>query len=437
VTAPSLPSSAPLVIERVRVVDPSRGLDDTGTVIVADGRILAAGPDAANQGLPDGATVIDGAGSTVIPGLVDMRVFVGEPGFDHRETFASASRAAAAGGVTTLVTMPDTDPVIDDPALVDFVLRRARDTAVVRVHPMAALTKGQAGLETTEFGLLREAGAVGFSSGRHAVANAQVLRRSLTYARDFDALVCHLPEDPDLKGSGVMNQGETAVRLGLSGIPAEAESVMLARDLRLARLSGGRYHAAAVSTAEAVELLAWAKERGIRATAAVPITNLTLNERDVGAYRTFFKTSPPLRSEDDRTALVQAVADGTIDVIVSNHDPQDVETKRQPFAEAADGAIGVETLLAAALRLVHAGDVPLVRLVEALATRPAAILGLDAGTLKPGAPADLAIVDLEEPWVLSERDILSRSKNTPYEGARFSGRVRRTIVSGRTVFERA
>jgi dihydroorotase len=307
---------------------------------------------------------------------------------------------------------------------------------VVRVHPMAALTKGQAGQEMTEIGLLMEAGAVGFSSGRGAVTNAQVFRRTLTYARDFDALVCHLPEDPDLKGSGVMNAGGTAVRLGLSGIPAEAESVMLARDLRLARLSGARYHASAISTAEAVELIAWARDRGIRASAAVPITNLTLNEFDVGAYRTFFKTDPPLRSEDDRTALVRALADGIIDVVVSNHDPQDVETKRQPFAEAADGAIGLETLLAAGLRLVHSGDVDLIRLLDAMSTRPARLLGLPAGTLAAGAAADVVLFDPEEPWILAEADIRSRSKNTPYEGARFTGRVIRTVVGGRTVFSR-
>lgn len=426
-------AAAPLVIERARIVDPSRNLDAVGTVIVADGRIVAAGPDAANQGRPEGARVVDARGVAVIPGLVDMRVFVGEPGNDHRETFATASRAAAAGGVTTIVSMPDTEPVIDEPALVDFVLRRARDTAVVRIHPMAALTRGQAGEQMTEIGLLKEAGAVGFSSGRHVVRNAQVFRRALTYARDFDALVCHLPEDPDLGGSGVMNAGDTAVRLGLSGIPAEAESIMLARDLRLARLSGGRYHASAVSTAEAVELVAWAKDLGIRATAAVPVTNLTLNEIDVGAYRTFFKTRPPLRREDDRRALVEALAAGVIDVVVSNHDPQDVEMKRQPFAEAADGAIGLETLLAAGLRLVHAGDVALSRLVDAMSTRPAAMLGLDAGSLRPGAAADLAIVDLDLPWVLSEESIVSRSKNTPYEGARFTGQVRATLVGGRMV----
>ncbi|WP_181701805.1 dihydroorotase [Chthonobacter albigriseus] len=424
----------PLVLDRARVVDPSRGLDALGAVIVTGGVIRAAGPEALNQGRPDGAEVIDCSGLVVAPGLVDMRVFVGEPGYDHRETFASASRAAASGGVTTIVTMPDTNPLIDEPALVDYVLRRARDTAVVRVHPMAALTKGQAGAEMTEFGLLKEAGAIGFTSGRSVVTNAMVLRRALTYARDFDGLVCHLPLDPDLAGSGVMNEGDTSVRLGLTGIPAEAESVMLARDLRLARLAGGRYHASAVSTAEAASLMAWAKDQGIQATSAVPITHLTLNEIDVGAYRTFFKMSPPLRREDDRLALVKALADGAIDVIVSNHDPQDVETKRQPFAEAADGAIAVETLLSAGLRLVHAGDLPLLRLFEATATRPARLVGLDAGTLSPGAPADIVVFDPEEPWVLSEADVVSRSKNTPYEGARFSGRVRRTLVGGRTVY---
>jgi dihydroorotase len=426
----------PIVFQRARVVDPSRGIDAPGAVIVAGGVIVAAGPEALNNGHPDGAEVIDCAGGVIAPGLVDLRVFVGEPGFDYRETFASASHAAAAGGITTIVSMPDNDPVIDEPALVDYVQRLARDTAIVRVHPMAALTKGQAGAELSEFGLLKEAGAVGFTSGRRSVANAQVLRRALTYARDFDALVCHLPEDPDLKGSGVMNAGDAAVRLGLSGIPAEAETVMLARDLRLARLARGRYHASAVSTAEAVELIRWGKDAGINATAAVSIANLTLNEIDVGAYRTFFKTQPPLRSEDDRLALVRAVADGTIDVIVSNHDPQDVEMKRQPFAEAADGAIGLETLLAAGLRLVHAGDMPLIRLIEALSTRPARLIGLHAGTLAAGVRADITLLDPDEPWVLSERDIVSRCKNTPYEGARFTGRVRRTLVGGQTVFER-
>lgn len=426
--------SRPIVFENARVVDPSRDLDGPGAVIVTDGVIRAAGPDAIGHGRPDGAEVVDCAGRIVMPGLVDLRAFVGEPGFEHRETLASLSRAAAAGGVTTVVAMPDTDPVIDDPALVDFVRRRARDTAVVRVHPMAALTKQQAGAELSEFGLLKEAGAVGFTSGRGSLANANVLRRALTYARDFDALVCHLPLDPNLAGSGVMNLGETSVRLGLQGIPHEAETVVLARDLRLARLAKGRYHASAVATAEAVDLMAWAKSEGIRATAAVAINNLTLNEIDIGAYRTFFKVSPPLRTEDDRLALVKAVADGVIDVVVSNHDPQDVETKRQPFSEAADGAIGVETLLAAGLRLVHGGDLTLSRLIEATALRPARLAGLDAGTLAPGAPADLVLLDLHEPWLLTKDAIVSRAKNSPYEDARFTGRVLRTLVGGRTVY---
>ena len=423
----------PLAVTGARIVDPSRGLDAVGTILVADGRIVAAGPGALNQGTPDGAEIVDGRGLLVAPGLVDMRVFVGEPGHEHRETLESASRAAAAGGVTTIIVMPDTDPPIDDPALVDFILRRARDTAIVRVHPMAALTKGLAGRETTEFGLLAEAGAVGFTDGRRAVTSARVMRRALTYARDFGALVTHHVEDPDLVGSGVMNEGETASRLGLSGIPREAETIMVDRDLRLAALTGGRYHAAQLSSADAAAAIRAAKDRGLDVTAGIAVTHLTLNELDVGAYRTFFKLSPPLSGEDDRRAMVAALADGTIDIVVSSHDPQDVETKRQPFAESADGAIGLETLLAAGLRLVHSGEVPLARLIDAMSTAPARRLGLEAGTLAPGAAADLVLVDLGAPWVVQAETLVSHAKNTPYEDARLQGRVLRTLVAGRTV----
>lgn len=423
----------PLVVEGARIVDPSRGLDAVGSAVLAGGVVLAAGPAALNQGVPEGAEIVDGRGLCVMPGLVDMRVFVGEPGHEHRETLATASRAAAAGGVTTLVVMPDTDPPIDDPALVDFVHRRARDTARVRVHPMAALTKGLAGREMTEFGLLLEAGAVGFTDGRRSVASARVMRRALTYGRDFGALVVNHPEDSDLVGAGVMNEGEVATRLGLSGIPREAETIVLDRDLRLAALTGGRYHAAQVSCGDSVAALEVAKERGLDVTAAVSIAHLTLNENDVGAYRTFARMSPPLRAEDDRRAMVAAIASGLVDIIVSSHDPQDVETKRHPFAEAADGVVGLETLLAAGLRLVHGGDVTLLRLVEALSTAPARRLGLAAGTLRPGAAADVAVVDLGAPWVVSEAALASRSKNTPFEGARMQGRVVRTLVAGRSV----
>jgi dihydroorotase len=427
--------TAPILLANARVVDPSRGIDARGAVLVSDSRIVAAGPEALNQGAPDDAGVVDCRGAAIVPGLVDMRVFVGEPGGEHRETLETASRAAAAGGVTTIVTMPDTNPVIDDPALVDFVLRRARDTAMVRVHPMAAMTRGLAGEELAEFGLLKEAGAVAFTQGRTSLRNTKVMRNALTYARDFDALIVHHVEDPDLARAGVMNEGETATRLGLPGIPREAESIVLERDIRLARLTGGRYHAAQVSCAPAAGILRRAKTEANGVTAGAAIAHLALNENDVGAYRTFFKMSPPLRSEDDRRAMVEALADGTIDIVCSAHDPQDVERKRQPFAEAADGAVGLETMLAVGLRLVHSEDVTLSRLVEAMSTRPARLLGLEAGTLAPGAPADLAVVDLEWPWIVKEDELHSRSRNTAFEGARLTGKVLRTMVAGRFVHQ--
>lgn len=424
----------PTVFTGARIVDPARGFDAVGTVVIADGRILAAGPDALNQGAPEGADIVDATGKVVIPGLVDMRVFLGEPGHEHRETFASASRAAAAGGVTTIITMPDTDPVIDDPALVDFVLRRAREQADVRVHPMAALTKGLKGIETTEIGLLQEAGAVAFTDARQSVASSLVMRRALTYARDFGALIVHHVEDPSLAGAGVATEGEFASRLGLPGIPREAETIMLERDMRLVALTGGRYHASQLSTGESVEILRAAKARGLDVTAGVSINHLTLNELDIGTYRSFLKFSPPLRCEDDRQAMIEAVADGTIDIVVSSHDPQDVEMKRHPFAEAADGGIGLETWLAASLRLVHDGRLSWARLVEAMSLRPAERLGLDAGRLSPGSIADLAIIDPGLPWEVDRQKLFSRSKNSPFEDARFSGRVIRTLVGGRTIY---
>ena len=426
----------PLVLKNARIIDPSRDLDGTGSLLIADGRIVAAGPEADSARLYN-AEVTDCRGAVVAPGLVDMRVFVGEPGIEHHETLASASQAAAAGGVTTIVTMPDTDPVIDDIALVDFVLRRARDTAIVHVHPMAALTKGLAGQELSEIGLLSGAGAVAFTDGRRPVTNAQVMRRALTYARDFGALVVHHPEDPDLVGDGVMNEGETATRLGLKGIPREAETIMIDRDLRLLRLTGGRYHAAQISCADSLQAIRRAREEGLDVTCSVSINHLTLNETDIGSYRTFFKLSPPLRSEGDRRALVAALSEGLIDCIVSCHDPQDVEAKRHPFAEADSGAIGLETLLAAGLRLVHAGEIALSDLLAAMSTRPARLLGLEGGTLEPGAPADLIVFDPDMPWVVRPEELSSRSKNTVFEDVHLQGRVIRTMVAGKTVYEYA
>jgi dihydroorotase len=425
-----------VVLANARLVDPASARDERGAVLVRDGVIAdiawGGAPDA-----PEGAEVIDCGGHVLAPGLVDMRAFIGEPGAEHRETLKSASEAAAAGGVTTIVCMPDTNPVIDDPAIVDFVLRRARDTAIVNIRPAAALTKGLHGREMTEIGLLREAGAIAFTDGARSVGNAQVMRRALTYARDFGALLMHHVEDADLVGEGVMNEGEFASRLGLPGIPREAETLMLERDIRLVRLTGARYHAAMISCADSVDIVARAKDMGLPVTCGVSINSLTLNENDIGDYRTFLKLSPPLRGEDDRQALIGALADGVIDAVVSDHNPQDVETKRLPFAEAADGAVGIETLLSAALRLVHGGQIPLPKLLRALAAQPANILGLPGGRLAPGAPADLILVDIDAPYVLDKRDLRSRSKNSPFDEARLQGQVLKTLVGGSIVFERS
>jgi dihydroorotase len=425
----------PILLANARIVDPSRDLDEPGDVLIADGLIRDARRGIRASGVPEGTETIDCRGRIVAPGLVDMRAFVGEPGAEHRETLASASRAGAAGGVTTIVCQPETTPVIDDPAIVDFVLRRARDTAVVHVHPMAALTKGLGGQEMAEIGLLRASGAVAFTDGARSVTNAQVMRRALTYARDFDALVVHHTEDPDLIGEGVMNEGAFATRLGLMGIPSAAETIMLERDLRLVALTGSRYHAASVTCRNSLEVLRRAKEAGLPVTAAASINHLTLNEIDIGSYRTFFKVTPPLRAEPDRVSLVEALSSGLIDVVMSDHNPQDVEVKRLPFAEAAAGAIGIETMLAAGLRLVHGGELSLLVLFKAMSTRPAQLLGLPGGTLKPGAPADLIIVDPEAPWVLDPAGLKSKCKNTPFDEAKLQGRTVRTIVGGRTVYE--
>ncbi len=425
----------PILLANARIVDPSRDFDILGDLLIAEGVIREAKKGIGAAGGPEGTEVIDCRGKLVAPGLIDMRAFIGEPGEASRETLASASQAAAAGGVTTIICQPDTSPPIDEPATVDFVLRRARDTAIVHVHPMAAITKRLEGKEMTEIGLLKAAGAVAFTDGVKSIINAQLMRRVLTYASDFDALIVHHTEDPDLAGDGVMNEGEFAARLGLLGIPNAAESIMLERDVRLVALSGGRYHAASVSCADTLDVLRRAKDGGLRVTASASINHITLNENDIGPYRTFLKLTPPLRAEDDRKALVDALRSGLIDVIMSDHNPQDVETKRLPFAEAAPGAIGLETMLAAGLRLMHGGEVELVALLRAMSTRPAELLGLPGGTLKTNAPADVIVVDLEMPWVLDPGDLKSKCKNTPFDEARLTGRVVRTIVSGRTVYE--
>ena len=425
----------PILLANARIIDPSRDLDFPGDMLIADGVIRDIKKGIGAGGVPEGTEVVDCRGKLIAPGLIDMRAFIGEPGAASRETLGSASQAAAAGGVTTIICQPDTSPAIDDPATVDYVLRRARDTAIVHVHPMAAITKGLAGEEMTEIGLLKAAGAVAFTDGERSVTNAQVMRRALMYARDFDALIVHHTEDPDLVGDGVMNEGEFAARLGLLGVPTAAESIMLERDIRLVGLTGGRYHAASVTCGDSLEVLKRAKEAGLAVTASVSINHITLNENDIGPYRTFLKVVPPLRAEDDRKRVVEALAAGLIDVIMSDHNPQDVETKRLPFAEAAPGAIGLETMLSAGLRLVHNEELDLMTLLRAMSTRPAEILGLPGGNLRNGAAADVIVVDTEMPWVLDPDELKSKCKNTPFDEARLTGRVVRTIVAGRTIYE--
>lgn len=427
----------PLAIINARLVDPASHTETRGGVIMQMGLIVGLGADVRPGALPDGCDTIDAAGLVLTTGLVDLSAHCGEPGGEHRETLRTASEAAAAGGITTVVCRPDTDPVTDDPAIIDFILRRARDKAIVNILPAASITKGMRGLEMTEFGLLLEAGAVAFSEAKKSVRNAQVMRRALTYARDVCALVMHHVEDGDLAGNGVMNEGEFATRKGMPGIPAEAESIMLERDLTLVRMTGARYHAAMISTPASVELIRRAKQDGLPVTCGVSINSLTLNENDIGDYRTFCKLSPPLRHEDERLVLVAALAEGVIDVVVSDHDPQDVETKRQPFTEAANGAVGLETMLSAGLRMVHAGQLGLPFLMAALSRNPARLLGVECGRLARGAPADLILLDPDEPHVLDKRQLRSRAKNSPFDEARLEGRVRMTMVGGRVVHRAA
>ena len=427
----------PILLANGRILDPSRNLDIEGDLLIADGLIREAKRGIGAAGVPENTEIIDCRGNLIAPGLIDIRAFVGEPGAEYRETIASASQAAAAGGVTTIACQPDTSPVIDDPALVDFILRRARDTALVNVHPMAAMTKGLLGQEMTEIGLLRDAGAIAFGNGKTSVANARVMRNGLAYAKDFGALIAHHLEDPSLGQDGVMNEGEVATRLGLRGVPTAAETIMLERDIRLVELTGGHYHAAQISCRTSVDIIRTAKLMGLPVTCGVSINHLTLNENDIGPYRTFFKMKPPLRSEDDRRAMVEGVASGDIDVIVSAHDPRGAEGKRRPFAEAADGAVGLETLLGAALRLYHNGEVELPRLLRALTANPARLLKLNSGRLAKGAPADLVLIELDTPWIVEPERLCSKSKNTPFDGARLEGRAVLTLVAGRPVYNYA
>ena len=421
-----------LAFTHARLIDPSQQLDGLGTLLIQGDRIVDSGP---NLAIPSDAEIIDCKGLALLPGLVDMQVFTGEPGEEHRETLATVSQAAAAGGVTHLAMMPNTSPVIDDAALVDYVLRRARATSIVRVHPMAAITKNCDGVHMSEFGLLQEAGAVAFTDGDRAVMNALTMRRALSYAANFNALIMQHAMDQDLQSAGVMHEGELATRLGLAGIPVAAETAIIDRDLRLVELTGGRYHIAQISAAESVATIRAAKARGLKVSCSVSATHLMLNENDVESYRTFAKLDPPLRSEGDRLALIDGIADGTIDVIVSGHNPQDAEAKRQTFAQSAYGTVGVETLLAGVLTLYHADELDLLSLLATITSHPAALLGLQAGSLEAGRKADFSLVNLDAPWIVDADNLRSKSKNAAIDGRKLQGVVEACYVSGKRVFD--
>lgn len=414
-----------------RLIDPVALTDGPGALLVENGVITQVFEE--THPAITGPTVVDCNGKCLAPGIVDIGVKVSEPGERHKESFRSAGRAAAAGGVTTIVTRPDTLPAIDTPETLEFVERRASIDAPVRVLPMAALTKGRDGREMTEIGFLQDAGAVAFTDCDRVVTNTKVYSRALTYARSLDALVIAHVQEPVLSDGAAVTSGKFASLRGLPGVTPMAERMGLDRDISLIEMTGARYHADQITTARALPALERAKRNGLRVTAGVGIHHLTLNELDVADYRTFFKLKPPLRSEEDRLAVVQAVADGLIDIICSMHTPQDEESKRLPYEEAESGAVGLETLLPAALRLYHAGQVDLPRLFRALSLNPSRILGLETGRLLDGAPADLVLFDADAPFILNRETLLSKSKNTPFDGARMQGRVIGTWVAGNRI----
>jgi dihydroorotase len=420
-----------LLIANVRLLDPASGLDTEGGLLVRNGLIVDLGR---NLGAPDQAETIEGDGAILCPGLVDMRVALGEPGYEYRETIASAAQAAAAGGITTLAALPDSVPAIDDPALVFLLRSRGEATGSLTILPYAAITKGCRGEEMAELGLLREAGAVAFTDGRRALANAQLMRRVLSYATAFGGRVVQHPEEPSLAEGGVATEGELATRLGLPAIPLVAEAIMVARDIRLARLTGGALHFAHVSTAEAVELIRRAKHEGLDVTCDTAPPYFDLNETAIGDYRTYAKLSPPLRPEADRQAIAAGLVDGTIDAIASDHQPRDADDKRLPFAQASAGGAGLATLLGITLAQTHGGSLGLSQAIALLTHRPARLLGSTAGTLARGTPADLCLFHPDRVWQVQAGRLPGKAQNTPFDGRALEGRVLGTWKAGRRVF---
>ena len=417
------------------IIDPHNSINEIGGLIIGDkGQLEAVGKKVNTNNIPSREKVIDLKGKYIFPGLVDMRVFVGEPGFEYKENFRTLSNAALSGGVTSVVTMPNTDPIIDNVSIVDFLKRRGRDKSKINIYPTASLTKGTEGTNMTEFGLLQSKGIIGFTDGTKTIQNTRVMSRIMNSASDLDTLIMQHAEDYELAKDGMINEGIIATKLGLQGIPEMAELIIIDRDLTLLNYINCRYHISQISSGRSVELIK-NKKNNLKFTCGVSINNLSLNENDIGDFRTFLKLSPPLRTEEDRIRLVQGLKDETIDVIVSDHKPEDEEQKRLTFAQAATGASGIETLLSLSLELYHNGSLKLETIIKALTSNPARILKINKGNLSVGNDADFCIVDINKPWIVKQENLISKSKNTSIENKKLQGKVTNTFVKGEELFK--
>ena len=429
----NVPADQTTAYVNARLLDPASGMDETGAVLIEGNKILAVGPRLFPEGPPQHIRVVDCRGLCLAPGLIDMCVHLPEPGGEHKETFDSASAAAAAGGVTSMICLPDADPAIDNEAVLEFIARRARETNIVKIYAYGAITHGRDGGELTEFGILSQAGALAFTDADRAIADTLVMRRALAYAATFDLLIVQHPEEPRLSHNGQMNEGEMSTRLGLAGIPAAAEVMMIERDLRLVELTGARYHVAHVTTAMAIETIKAAKARGLPVTCDTAPHYITLTDAATAEYRTFAKVSPPLRGEDDRKAVIEGIRDGTIDVIASDHRPQDQDSKRLPFVQAEPGIVGLETLLPLTLALNRDEGISLLDLLKRMTSAPGDLLRMKEGRLAAGLPADLVIFDPDHEWTVDAASLKSKSKNTPFDTFPMQGMAMCTIVGGRHV----
>ena len=420
-----------------RIIDPKNQIDEIGGLIIDEkGSIKAVGKKVVNGNLPAEAEKIDLKKQILIPGLVDMKIFVGEPGYEYKENFRTLSNAALSGGVTSVVSMPNTSPVIDNVSMVDFLKRRGRDKSRINIFPAASLTKNTDGKQMTEFGLLKRKGIIAFTDGIKTVQDPQLMSRIMSYASQSQSLIMQHAEDNILSEGGLINEGEISTRLGLKGIPYLAEKIIVERDLSFLEDYFCRYHISQISSMKTVSVIKKAKEEGKIFTAGVSINNLSLNENDIGDFKTFLKLSPPLRTENDRLSLVNGINDGTIDVIVSDHKPEDEESKRLTFSQAATGASGVETLLPLALELFHNKSIKLDKLIASVTSNPAKILGINKGSLKVGNDADLCVLDINKPWIVKQSELKSKSKNTPIENRKLQGQVLKTFVKGEIAYER-